>query len=287
MKVLYLSQGIDTGGQGARLKKAFDRHTDWEFRSACARQTYIGYPTDMSYQRAQREMASFDVIHTRDSFVEPCHVIHYHGSRFRNNPRPYLREQKRRGLVGLVSTLDLYVIAPDRLEWSPSPYDLEWLATFRQPLDDEVLRIAHCPTNRQAKSTEAFLAAVARVKKKRPVKLLMAEGVDWMTCLRLKGTADVYFDQTAYSYGNNSIEAWGMGIPVIAGAQPDTLAEMKNRFGDLPFFEATEDTIYAALMAMTKPDVRGEYAARGLEHVRRFHDDAKVVARLQEIYSQV
>ena len=58
-------------------------------------------------------------------------VIHYHGSAFRANPQGILAEQKQRGAIGLVSTLDLFLIAPDELEWLPSPYDLDWLASLR------------------------------------------------------------------------------------------------------------------------------------------------------------
>jgi hypothetical protein len=53
-------------------------------------------------------------------------LIHYHGTRFRVLNANLLREQGKQ--QGLVSTLDLWLIAPDRLEWLPSPYDLEMLA---------------------------------------------------------------------------------------------------------------------------------------------------------------
>ena len=36
-----------------------------------------------------------------------------------------------------------------------------------------------------------------------------------------KGRADVFVDQMILGYGCNAIEAWGMGIPVIAGVDPE------------------------------------------------------------------
>lgn len=76
-----------------------------------------------------------------------------------------------------------------------------------------------------------------------------------------------------------------MGIPVIAGAQEPTIREMESRFGELPFYRATEGTIYDALKALIlSRDLRIEYAAKGLNHVRRFHDQKVVVEQLKEIY---
>jgi hypothetical protein len=154
--------------------------------------------------------------------------------------------------------------------------------------DTRMIRIAHAPTNREIKSTEPLIAAVDRLKEEgHSVELDLIEGQTWDTCLARKAKADIYFDQVLLGYGNNSIECWGMGIPVIAGAQPATLAEMERRFGSLPFYTATEATIYDELKAMvTSPDLRAEYSQRGLEHVRAWHDEAKVVELLKDIYTR-
>lgn len=85
--------------------------------------------------------------------------------------------------------------------------------------------IAHAPTNREVKSTAAFLEAVDRLRAEgHDIEVDLIEGRTWDECLERKARADIYFDQVKLGYGNNSVECWGMGIPVIAGAAPVTLA---------------------------------------------------------------
>jgi hypothetical protein len=104
--------------------------------------------------------------------------------------------------------------------------------------------------------------------------------------LALKAQADVLFDQVILGYGNNAIEAMGMGIPVVAGVQDDNVRRaMLDRWGVLPWYEATEATIYDALRRMVESaDMRAEYAALGMAHVRRWHDAPVVVGMLSEVY---
>jgi glycosyltransferase involved in cell wall biosynthesis len=151
-----------------------------------------------------------------------------------------------------------------------------------------MIRIAHAPTNRAIKSTEAFLSATDQLRGEGfDIEVDLIEGVSWAECLQRKSKADIYFDQVILGYGNNAIESWGMGIPVIAGAQPATLAEMERRFGDLPFYTTTPDSIYDSLKALVStPSLRDEYGQRGLEHVRRWHDEAKGVEQLKDLYQR-
>lgn len=150
---------------------------------------------------------------------------------------------------------------------------------------EDAVRIAHAPTDRGIKSTAAFLEATEQLKAEgHPIEVDLIEGVPWRECLARKAKADVYFDQVKLGYGNNAIEAWGMGIPVIAGAAPATQEEMVRRFGDLPFYNATESTLYDALRAMLNPSIRELYAHRGLMHVRKYHDERVVVEQLKDVY---
>lgn len=141
-RVLLLSTSFDTGGQGWRIHQAFQRHSDWEVRSVVQSATYMAYPTDLPYRKQLVEelYQASDVIHVRNRFdtydqlaakfgAKPV-VIHYHGSLFRGDPHRFLRQQRERNAIGIVSTLDLWLIAPDELEWLPAPYDVDWLQTL-------------------------------------------------------------------------------------------------------------------------------------------------------------
>lgn len=144
MFVLWIATGPDTGGQGSRAVKAFRRYGDeWEVRSVAKLQQYMAYETDMPFRRDSLEALyqRADVIHVRNRFDEydrlaakfgakPV-VIHYHGSLFRADPHKFLRKQRERNALGVVSTLDLYLISPEELEWLPSPFDVDELAAIR------------------------------------------------------------------------------------------------------------------------------------------------------------
>lgn len=314
MRILNLSLGQDTGGQQGRLRRAFRRHAPtWEYDSVTAVQTF--YDLERRYRayvvksdlwpradvvHLHNELAVADRFERRGGKRKPV-VVHYHGSRYRIAPDHHLASAAERGAVQIVSTLDLQAIAPDATTWAPTPYDLDLLASYRgERRDDGVLRIAHAPTNRVVKGTDILIAAVDRLRRDGvAVELDVIERVANAECLRRKGMADLYVDQLLLGYGCNAVEAWGMGLPVIAGVDPARcLPRMRQRipestrelmvatWGALPFYEATEDTLYEALVAMLDPATRRTWADVGLEHVRRWHDERIVVEQMQGIYQR-
>lgn len=292
MRVLNASHVADTGGNGFRTARAFARLTDWHYRATCRTFNYLDYPVDLPWSEALDEWLKADVVHVRDGFQAEAileapsrpTVIHHHGTQLRMKHRTLLPEQRRRKAIGLVSTLDLLAYGDD-LTWAPALYDLDWLASLRTPVDDGVLRIAHAPTNRIVKSTEAFLRAAKRLEKELPIEVILVERTAWMDCLRQKARADIYFDQVGFGYGNNAIEAWGMGQAVVAGGSFDTLERMFIQFdGEVPFHIADEGTIYQALRALAEPAMRQRYADMGRAHAERFHSEAAGVAVLQSAY---
>lgn len=295
MRVLNVGN-VDLGGDGIRTKQAFDRRAPgWTYNAVVRNRNYIRYPVDRPFREAAVLAQQADVIHARNSFrsarmagaLDKPLVITHHGTRFRNRPADVLAEQRAHGAIGLAATLDLWLLAPDELEWLPAPYDLDWLVNFRGDCrrdDGDPLRIGHAPTNRAIKSTAAFLAACDKLGRETPVEVVLIEGQSWAECLRLKARCDVYYDQVTLGYGNNAIEAWGMGCPVVAGAADDTLAEYQRCFGSLPFVLADEGSIYHALASLVEPIERTEWSLRGLLHVGQWHDERRVVEQLQRVY---
>lgn len=148
--------------------------------------------------------------------------------------------------------------------------------------------VAHAPTNRSIKSTDLLLKAVKRLQdEKYDVTLDLIEHRPWKECLERKAKADIYFDQVILGYGCNALEAWAMSIPVIAGASDETLDEMERRFGHLPFYHATLETIYDALKELVEsPELRAQYGRIGHDYVKRYHDAPVVVEQLKALYQQ-
>jgi hypothetical protein len=306
VKVFIYASGQDTGGQGHRIEDAFRRYTDWQVDAMSSAPSSLGYPETSVVHGAMRTVAArqlyagADVVHLRNTLkpweqfdrgmAKPI-VLHFHGTQFREGHGGLSRQAQAVGAVQIVSTLDLALLEPD-LTWLPSPYDLADLAAQKQPRTERI-RIAHFPTSARVKSTDAFLAAAGRLAARYPIDIVtnVHQGrirhMQWSEVMAQKATADIYFDQVILGYGNNAIEAWGMGIPVVAGAEdPAVRALMVERFGRLPFVEATEQTIEQALERLIQSEqMRAEYSAIGLAHVQRFHDDRVVVAQLQDIYA--
>jgi hypothetical protein len=144
LTVLSINRGADTGGWGWRLFNAFRQHApDWTLRSMVRPNAfmYLEYPQDLTWVDAREWWKNADVVHLHNDYrtakvfeqrgPAKSAIIQYHGSAFRENPQGVLAEQRRRGAIGIVSTLDLHLIAPDDLEWVGSPYDLDWLASLR------------------------------------------------------------------------------------------------------------------------------------------------------------
>lgn len=301
--VFVLPMGADTGGVNRQIVNAFRGQQSWLVRAMISGRNYIDYPGDLAFDKRLliRWWRAADIVHLSHDFrrlrkIERFrlprrpYVIHYHGTGFRENHVELIREQRANRAIGLVATLDLWLLSEQFTEWLPAPYDLEWLCeatrSIRRPA---TVKVAHAPTSRKIKSTAAFLAAVEKLRSEGiEIDLDLIEGVSWAECLARKASADIYFDQTILGYGNNAIEAWGMGIPVIAGASERTLAEMRRRFSnELPFLQATEATIYQQLKALVlSGDLRAEYRERGLHHVRQYHDQKRVVEQLKDVYSR-
>lgn len=291
MKVINYLPYDDIGGVGYRTASAFNRHRpNWTYHAYRGAPSYLQYPehTPWDWRHIVDDWNTADVVHVNDHIPtvgrQRPTVVTFHGTGFRETPAEHLK--LARDARVLVSTLDLWLLAPNDTTWMPQMDDLDWLATFRKPHNGP-LRIGHAPTNRALKSTHQFIEACKVLSETIPVEMVMIEGLSWHECLTLKGTCDILFDQTAYGYGGNAIEAWAMGIPVVCGAPDDTLAEYDRRFGDIPFVAAEQHTIRDALLDLVEPAARAQWGTKGRAHAERYHSYKVGVERLAPIYEEV
>lgn len=293
IRVLSTNAGPDTAGVSYAIADAFRRHPvgDVLVRSAIRRHCWTAYPADLDWADAAAHWRLSDVAHFHTTVRAHTilggewrpFVLHHHGTRFRRHAARFnaFTADPPAPCRAVVSTLDLLDYGPD-LTWVPAPCDLDLVAPLRHPtpLAGRKLRVAHAPTNRTIKATDTFLAACARVG----VEPVLIERRTWADCLALKGTCDALYDQLDLGYGCNAVEAWALGLPVIAGATPTTLERMRHTFGTLPFVEATEGTIADALALLRDEATRDEWATLGRAHAERWHDGRETVTRLTPIY---
>lgn len=295
MRLFAIATGQDTAGWNWRIAQALNAHTDIEARVMAATETYLRYPVDLPWNLGEclERYQAADVIHLQNQTAgwelydrgagKPT-VLQHHGTIFRDDHRRIWRQARKIGMVQTCSTLDLTLYEPD-VEWIGVPYRRSDLMRYREK-PDGIIRIGHAPTNRDVKGTEHFLAVMDRLKERFNVEVVFIENEPWATCLARKGTVDIFYDQLGLGYGSNAVEAWGMGLPVIAGVtDPRVRALMLERWGRLPFLEATTDSLEKAIaLLIGSESMRREYAAIGSEHFDRWHDERAVAPRLVDLY---
>lgn len=316
-RVLVWSTGQDTGGQGYRIGMAFRRYADdWQVDVLNDSPSSLGYPeltvpVKLGHRRlAARDLyRQADVVHLRNTMRgwqqqdagqgKPV-LLHHHGTLFRDSHLRVSALARQVGAVEVASTLDLVLLEPG-LDWLPSPYEADEMARLRADSRAElrdmpgVVRVAHMPTNAKVKNSGPIMAALQQLQDDgHRLEIITnvdpkghARHVSWRTALWHKAKADIYIDQLTLGYGNNAVEAWAFGQPVVAGvADPVVRDEMLRRWGTLPFVPATPDNIYLVLLRLIQSaTMRAEYTAIGKEHFDRYHDSRKVVAQLQGLYA--
>jgi len=165
----------------------------------------------------------------------------------------------------------------------------DWVAPPTEPGD--TLRIAHAPSKRAVKGTEAVLAAVESLRARgAPVELDLIEGVPNHEARKRYAAADVVVDQLRVGwYGMFAIESMALARPVVVHLDEEAAAETENAFGlPLPLVRADEGTLVEVLAGLV--EARAELPERGRrsrEYVERVHAHTAVARRVLEIYERV
>lgn len=267
---------------------------------------YIDYPIDRVYEPhaliAEYDAADVEINHSTlygyhhfdAQRGKPTVLVHhgFHTDHFSQTTLEIAQECTDLGVKQVGTTVDLELLSGkspnSRVFWTPTSYDLEALSTLRASFPSSRLDVTfvHAPTNRAVKSTDAFLDAIETLQiEGLPVKALLIEGRTNEWAIAAKAAfGDVLVDQLGLGYGCNAIEAWALGMPVIAGVNAHPLGKaavlerMLTRFEcstsptGLPFYEASEATLLGAMRALaTDHELRAQWAAIGLAHVRRHH----------------
>jgi hypothetical protein len=165
-------------------------------------------------------------------------------------------------------------------DWEPSPTE-----------PGETLRIAHAPSKRAVKGTEAVVAAVESLRARgAPVELDLIEGVPNAEARLRYAAADVVVDQLRIGwYGMFAIESMALAKPVVVHLDEEAAAETEEAFGlALPLVRADEGKLEDVLATLVEQ--RAELPERGRrsrEYVERVHAHTAVAQRMLEIYERV
>lgn len=295
MHILALSR-IDCAAAGYFLSKAINRYTSHESRMMRLRGRNIyEFPTDIvepSEERLRTFWAWADVIHVHD-FAWPlmplgCDpgskptVVTYHGTAYRRNHKKHDRASRERGWLRTVSTLDLTLISGAK--WMP---DTRLDMSKFLPGAREDFTVVHAPTNRDVKSTAVVVQAVKSLRAQ-GVCLDLIEDTPYHECLERKRRGYVLVDQFELGYGCNAIEAWALGLVVVADARLEILEAMKKEIGYIPFVRSSLKELPDTILRLKEdPAFYREAQERGWQHWQNFHAPDIVAERAVAFYEEV
>ena len=257
MKILLVGHD-DNGGGSWFTAQAINRYTNHEARQYRTYQNRLEYP----YHRLKPPdelcydwIKWADVIHARGTLrplpnkwtANKPVVMTYSGNNWRLKTDKMLQISQGRGDVITVSTWDLPFYAPDvPVFWLPNPReDLSGCVSEKH----ERFTVCHAPTDRSWKGTDTLIEAMNRLP---DVDLDLIERTTYSECLQRKAKCHLVMDQFSYGYGNNGIEGWALGLPVIGDVQGNPgypfpqPVDLRQFFldlcGFLPFVQVAEDT---------------------------------------------
>jgi glycosyltransferase involved in cell wall biosynthesis len=210
-------------------------------------------------------------------------VLHYLGSDIRGKSRDELAWGKRAN-AEIVGSWDAHRWVPEA-HVVPPPIDLAHYAPAPPP-ENERVRIAHAPSDRAKKGTDAVIAACREL----PVELDLIEGVKHDEARSRYAQADVIVDQLVVGwYGLFAIESMATARPVVTYLHDDAVELTEREYGvQVPIVNATKDTLVEKLRPLVgSAQLRRELGERGRAYVERVHDMDRIGEQLVAIYESL
>ena len=193
----------------------------------------------------------------------------------------------------------LFALNPDLLRLLPArasflPYTCvnlnETPGSTARPRE-EILRVAHAPSNRAVKGTRFLLHAVEQLAREGvPIQLDLVEGVDHTSAMRRYALADVVVDQLVVGwYGALAVESMALGKPVIAHVSTRDLRMVPSSMErDLPIVRCDHRSVTDALrnVARMSPSQLRDIGERSKTFVARYHDPDVIARDMISKYQQ-
>lgn len=175
---------------------------------------------------------------------------------------------------------DYEVVPPalDLTDWQPAP---------KEP--GPVLRVAHAPSRRHVKGTDALIAAIEALQGRGvPIELDLIERVPNREARRRYALADVVVDQLRVGwYGMFAIEAMALAKPVVCHLDEEAAAEADSAWAEMPVIRADERGVGAVLEELVETRERlPELGRRSREYVERVHSHTSVARRMLDVYAR-
>ena len=187
----------------------------------------------------------------------------------------------------------LFCVNPDLLRFVPNAEFVPYASVDPRAIEPAPsscsgrLTIAHAPTNRAVKGTDAILRALASLRAKHDFNLLLVEGVPHGEAMSMYARADLVIDQLRVGwYGALAVEAMALAKPVISYVRESDLEFLPRAMADeLPVISATKESIaHVVDDLLGLPHRLRALGERGRAYVERWHDPRMIAKRLLAIY---
>jgi hypothetical protein len=194
----------------------------------------------------------------------------------------------------------IFAVNPDLLHFLPTrarflPYTVaSWDTAPPRPAPDRhpPLRLAHAPTDRACKGSDAVFAAVAALQKEygpHSVELDCIEGLPHREALQRYCRCHLLIDQLRVGwYGGVAVEAMRMGIPVAVYLREEDFVFVPDGMAKdcrSAFIRTDENTLAETLRPFVEdPGLLSPFREAALDYVHRWHDPVRVAEQVLQAY---
>ncbi len=243
---------------------------------------------------------NFDIIHLHDGGIFPMDldilllfkfygkvVVHWHGSKLRNNGKSF---GSRFADVKIVSTPDLLEYAPEAT-WVPNP--IGWHGLTKIDRNDDKILIGHAPTNRYNKGTKYFVEVMDILKRQyQNIDYVIIENTPHKKTIELLSKCDIVVDAVGFTgkrkigwYGILTNEVQQMGIPSCTWIKPSVESYLEKPNG---IINVTKDNLKQELEnLMINADLRKQLGEQGKKYVEKVHNNKNICAKVIELYNML
>jgi len=143
--------------------------------------------------------------------------------------------------------------------------------------------VAHAPSQKQRKGTEAVLRAVERLAATKAFEFKLIYDLPRSQALKVVADCDVFLDQfTIGAEGLAAHEAMALGKPVICYIKPALLCRYPPEF---PVIAADQNNLESTLGSLLENGPRRHELGRlGRKYIEKYHDAPVVVGALVKLY---
>ena len=198
-------------------------------------------------------------------------------------------KEKNRNLAKRYGDLFL-VTTPDLLQYIPEAHHVPFMRDILDyesipplPKQNGIIRIVHATNHDGIEGTRYVEQAITRLKSESyPVELIIVRKVPHETALQIFKSADICISKLMMGYyANFQIESMAMGKPTLCYIRED----LKAFAPDCPIISTTPKNVYENLKRLCDDgSLRESLGRKGVEFVRKEHDNSKIVTRLLRYY---